>query len=502
MEHSKKMTQIKSFRLYLFLIILLGIVLRIYTIGNESLWADEGWSFYRGTMSIGALLSDLFFNENNPPVYYVFINIWIKIAGDSEIAIRLPSAIFGIILIYCNFRIGELLYDKTVGLWFSFITAISLFFIEYSQEARVYMLFALLASLSMKSYFELQVNSGVSKYAKYVLWTVLLIYSHVYSVFLVFAQNIIFVFQRFIFQKESNPGLKNWIYLQGTVFLLAFPWFVSYLIRAQDIQDNFWIVEPGLANLKQTFKIYSQNSNIGLLIFLLLSFLAIFEIQRLSSHKKFTDILGWLYSLKWNVKLQKVEQAVYLSIWLFVPIVIPFILSLISQPIYHVKYTIASALPFYLLVGAGAKSISLNRKMGTLFLIAIFLTLSTGKVIGYYEKIKKEQFREAFAYIENNSDPGDLIIMNARAIEWTTYSYYQKRDDLLSVGFPKDSWEVRPEHLPKLTELAEDHSRIWVVLSHSGDKEKLIPAHLKNFYTMVATPSFKGIELFEFRKKP
>jgi mannosyltransferase len=175
---------------------------------------------------------------------------------------------------------------------------------------------------------------------------------------------------------------------------------------------------------------------------------------------------------------------------------------LISQPIYHVKYTIASALPFYLLVGAGAKSISLNRKMGTLFLIAIFLTLSTGKVIGYYEKIKKEQFREAFAYIENNSDPGDLIIMNARAIEWTTYSYYQKRDDLLSVGFPKDSWEVRPEHLPKLTELAEDHSRIWVVLSHSGDKEKLIPAHLKNFYTMVATPSFKGIELFEFRKKP
>jgi uncharacterized membrane protein len=271
---------------------LLGIVLRIYTIGNESLWADEGWSFYRGTMSIGALLNDLFFNENNPPVYYVFINIWIKIAGDSEIAIRLPSAIFGIILIYCNFRIGELLYDKTVGLWFSFITAISLFFIEYSQEARVYMLFALLASLSMKSYFELQVNNGVSKYAKYVLWTVLLIYSHVYSVFLIFAQNIIFIFQRFIFQKESNPGLKNWIYLQGTVFLLAFPWFVSYLIRAQDIQDNFWIVQPGLANLKQTLKIYSQNSNIGLLIFLLLAFLAIFEIQRLSSHKKFTSILG------------------------------------------------------------------------------------------------------------------------------------------------------------------------------------------------------------------
>lgn len=508
MEHTPKMSQLKWYKLYLLLIIIFGFGLRIYHIGGESIWADEGWSFYYAQMSIGALLNDVFFNENNPPLYYVFLHVWIKIAGESEMAMRLPSAVFGALLIYCIFRIGQLLYDKTTGLWCAFISAVSLFFIEYSQEARAYMLFALLSCLSMKSYIEIQKGSRTLKYAEYILWTVLLLYSHVYSVFFVLAQNIIFGCQRYVFQKRDGLGLKGWIYLQGAVFLLACPWFVSYLIRAQDIQDNFWLTPPTLTELKRTFTTFAQKSSLGLKFFFLLAVFAILKLKYQPPGKQVNGILERINGLKWEIKIQKVEESSFLAIWALVPIIVPFILSWVSQPVYHVRYTIGSAIPFYLLVAAGLKHVSMNSKIIKISLTSILLMLSIGNAIGYYQNIRKDQFREAFAYIEEKSEPGDLVIMNSRAIYWTTYSYYKNRDDLRAIGFPQDdrrvpmdnSKYVRPEHLPELRKVTAGHSRIWVVLAYSGDRERLIIGYLNNHYSLVNTPSFRGLELYEFVK--
>lgn len=490
-----------SVELWLSVIVLFSAALRFAYLGTESIWADEGWSFYYAKMKMGALVRDTFFNENNPPLYYVILNIWMKIFGDSEIAMRVPSAIFGSLLVFCNFKLGEYFYNKNTGLWCSFLSAVSLFYIEYSQEARVYMLLALLTCLSMYSYFRLQGGRSFAIKLSYVIWTVFLIYSHVYGVFILFAQNLIYISQQILFQRK---GLRPrfWIYLQVIVFLFACPWLASYLIRAAHIQDGFWIAAPGLRTLTNTFRTYALWSTAGLILFLFLLVLSPFAIRPASIPHDPKNLIAKINEFKWEVKIDEIEKTIALLIWLFIPIVTPFIISLFSQPIYFIKYTIGSSIPFYLLVARGASILSKNNKHIRNILVVFILALLIPKLVGYYRNIEKEQWREAFSYIEENSEPQDLIILNAPDIKWTTYAYYQKREDMVAVGFPENTSKVEPKHLAEMEDVTMDRDRIWLVLSHSRDDENLLYSYLKNHFFEIDAPVFKGLELYHFVKNP
>lgn len=137
---------------YLFLLIfIVGLGLRIYDLGSESIWYDEAISVAVAKLDLLAQIQWSFVqNDNNPPLYYEILHFWIAIFGDSEFASRLPSAILGSFSIIAIYSVGRLLFNKNVGLLAALILATSVFHIKYSQEARAY---SLLAFLSLVSYY-------------------------------------------------------------------------------------------------------------------------------------------------------------------------------------------------------------------------------------------------------------------------------------------------------------------------------------------------------------
>ncbi|MFZ2357843.1 MAG: glycosyltransferase family 39 protein [Anaerolineae bacterium] len=130
----------------LWLVMLLAAGLRFFRIGTQSLWADEGNSAAMAGRSL-AEISARAAADIHPPGYYWLLNLWSRIFGDSEAALRSLSALWGILLVWLVYQIVSRLFDRRTALIAATFAAINPFLIYYSQEARMYSQLAALAAL-------------------------------------------------------------------------------------------------------------------------------------------------------------------------------------------------------------------------------------------------------------------------------------------------------------------------------------------------------------------
>ncbi|MCU0506915.1 MAG: glycosyltransferase family 39 protein [Anaerolineae bacterium] len=136
--------------LLLFLLLILGIAaaVRFYNLDSQSLWADEGNSAALAARSLTQITRDAA-NDIHPPLYYWLLRLWTAIFGFSEAALRSLSAVLGVLLVLTIAELGRRIYHSAAGLAAGLVAALAPFQVYYSQEARMYILVALLASVSV-----------------------------------------------------------------------------------------------------------------------------------------------------------------------------------------------------------------------------------------------------------------------------------------------------------------------------------------------------------------
>ena len=102
----------KKTYLILALIILLGLALRLYNLGEQSFWIDEAYSVRETQFSLGRIISG---TDPTPPLYYSFLFFWTRMFGISEFNVRLLSVIFSIISIGIFYLLGNFIFKKKVS---------------------------------------------------------------------------------------------------------------------------------------------------------------------------------------------------------------------------------------------------------------------------------------------------------------------------------------------------------------------------------------------------
>lgn len=132
----------------IYLVLFVGLILRLISL-NQSLWLDEATSVLAAKMSITDLFIKFLPADFHPPLYYLLLKFWVSIFGSSEIALRIPSIIFGLGIVWTTYLISKKLFDKKVGLISALLASTSGLLIYYSQEARMYMMAAFLVSLAI-----------------------------------------------------------------------------------------------------------------------------------------------------------------------------------------------------------------------------------------------------------------------------------------------------------------------------------------------------------------
>jgi 4-amino-4-deoxy-L-arabinose transferase-like glycosyltransferase len=120
----------------------------------ESLWYDELWSTRIKLESLWSLaIAGL--GDVHPPGYPVLMFVWIRIFGDSELAIRAAPVLAGLCAVLLIYRFGRLAFDEFTGRLAAVMLAVAPVHVWYSQEARSYSLTILLALLGAVAVGEL-----------------------------------------------------------------------------------------------------------------------------------------------------------------------------------------------------------------------------------------------------------------------------------------------------------------------------------------------------------
>lgn len=136
-------------------ILIASFLIRLISL-DQSLWLDEAIS--ANVAKNFNLIETIFkfsVNDFHPPLYYLFLNLWTKIFGYSEISLRMPSIIFSITTIYLIYLIGKLIKNKKTGLWAAVILGVNPLLIYFSQEARMYLITTMFLTVVLYNFLKI-----------------------------------------------------------------------------------------------------------------------------------------------------------------------------------------------------------------------------------------------------------------------------------------------------------------------------------------------------------
>lgn len=164
--------------------------LRLSTLGLQSFWYDEAFTpVHVLHPSLWATLRSVVHSENTPPLWYLLAWVDSRILGNGEVALRLPSALAGIATVPVAWAIGRELSGERAGLACAALVAFNPLLVWYSQEARAYALFVLMAALAMLCFLRAQrdptpTDRRSASMAAFALAGALALLSHYFAVFL------------------------------------------------------------------------------------------------------------------------------------------------------------------------------------------------------------------------------------------------------------------------------------------------------------------------------
>ena len=473
----------------IFLIFIAGFALRIYNIGAESIWYDEAISVAVAKLGFVEHLRWIAeVDDNNPPLYYTLLHLWIPVFGDSEASVRMLSAIFGALSILVIYALGKLLFDKKTGLVAASILAVSIFNIMFSQEARAYSLMAFTALLSFYFLLRMIMSRNRVYAAAYVVSSLCLVYSHYYGILVVIAQNIWFFTELAWKRRVGALGLLKWLLLQVLVVVLFLP--CSFLLARNTaaIQKGFWITEPGFRDILGYFTLYAGTFFL-LCVFLLFTLLAIAGpglIRRINLPERF---YGWEDYNPEGPGISYGSRIYLLLAWIFAVVFIPFIASNISSPVLIYRYTIAAAPAFYILTARGISGLRMN--IAIVLLVALIAGLSFPGLKRYYVETEKYDWREAARYIQEEAGHGDFVVTYPK-FEVEPAAYYLKRDDLRLGQFSEDLF----------TYTGIGDNNVWLVVSsHRGLEKNIMKLRMASRFDYVSETEYKGLHVYKFRAK-
>ena len=167
-------------------LLLLAAALRFSTLGLQSFWYDEAFTpVHVLHASLGATLHSVLHTENTPPLWYVLIWAWSRVFGTGAVALRLPSAVFGVATVGAAWAIGrELTGRRATAIAAAAFVAVNPLFVWYSQEARAYGLFVLMSALAMLCFLRARQEPTRRRLAAFAATASLALLSHYFAAFL------------------------------------------------------------------------------------------------------------------------------------------------------------------------------------------------------------------------------------------------------------------------------------------------------------------------------
>jgi len=472
-------------------IIILGAFLRFYGLGFQSLWIDElfSWDCTRPD-NVSEVIKQVISNDAHPPGFHLILHFVQKLGYDSEAALRLPSALCGVFSIAILFFLGRRLFSTKEALIAAALIAVLFRPIYFSQEARPYSMLLLFVLIS--AYFGIILFGRLDKEGRifisalipYIVSASITCYLHYYGVLFVFLQGV----GAIIFFSNRKKILPKIILIYLLIVLLYAPWASAGIDQIKEMKTT-WIREPKINSiLKYLRYIFIRERWLPFLIIIVYSTLFIRSLRGVLKRNSGSKI---------NALMRTPE--IILFTWLLAPYIIAFIVSVIFTPVMIFRSLIICLPPAYLLVARFIAILpikSRNQFVLSFFIISFMLYHLIWKE-DYYSKIRKEQFREAVAFIVAHDSMYKNQLFMACIPKAKHLDYYfekwgskknvdliaRKKDDIQEVVHTINKFE--PEFL-------------WYMSAHWRPEKEFI-SFLLSSNTLILQKKFRGAHVWLFR---
>lgn len=163
---------------FLIFTFILALGLRLVSL-DQSLWLDEAINVRAATNYTPLyLITNYSLGDFHPPIFHLILHYWILIWDSSEVWVRLPSLIFGLVTIYYLYGLSRKLLGKEAMTLYGkkldyalippFLLATSGLHVYYSQEARMYSFAAMATMMSIYYAYQFTTDKDIWSPAKYL----------------------------------------------------------------------------------------------------------------------------------------------------------------------------------------------------------------------------------------------------------------------------------------------------------------------------------------------
>jgi len=492
-------------------ILLAAFALRIWLLGNQNIWWDEGlaiWAVRQGWVRMTLWTA----SDVHPPLYFWLLKAWVSVAGESEFAARFISLLCGVVTVAALYPLAKALLGRRIALLATLLLAFSRFHVWWSQEMRMYIVATLWGVLSLHMLLrwftaEGWWSSGRQTHPQrparqallYVLTTAAGLYTLYLFVTVVLIENLFFLYlllrQNLLMRRRS---LTRWVLAQVAVLALFAPWLALALPR----MHSWSVAEP--FSLRVFVQLYATLLTLGISTYveryagLVAPFFAIVGAAVVT--------LWWSGASRLRGRRTARETrdglsiALLLGLYLIVPTVVVYALTqprgLFYAPRVEARYLVLFAPAFYLLLAWSLALLYRRVKWlglaGLLFVALAFAWTLPGQYAGRY---LRDEHQTMVRIIAAYAQPGDAVLLVAGS-RYPIFGYYYGR---LSNGstlppvyaLPQHSVQISQDNVEReLAPLAAIHTRLWLAQVNAAmdDPQGLVQSWLDQHY--VRTSSF------------
>jgi uncharacterized membrane protein len=388
-----------------------ALVVRLLLV--RGIWVDEAISIHQAQMSLPDMLDNLRDTDRHPPLHYLLLWGTVRLFGDGELAVRLPSIIAGAALVPALFLCGRELFDRRTGLVAAGLAACAPLAIWYAQEARMYSLFMLFAALALWAQIMVLRDGRRRYWIAYAGFTIALLYTHYFGLIPIAIQQLIFAFaawKRSQRGEDVRPLLVGLWATWGAFILAAAPLApFAYEQYAHDsIGGNSFSSVPGSGGS-------TEQQGSGLSIYAVLSNFvwAIWGYHADSTMLKIAALwpLLMLVSLATlgRGRSDPAKMVVALAVG---PVALLIVAAIFKRDLFEVRY-FAAAVPMLLLLLAAAVAGGAKRRLPMLVATGVLLASFVGALADQQFSSNNPRdfdYEGAIADVEKRAKPGDTVV--------------------------------------------------------------------------------------------
>lgn len=397
----------------LMLLTLVAFGLRVYGLGNQSLWLDEIDAIAMAGEPLTAQLRKLVAIGENGPLYFLVYKGWIALSGTSEFGARYLSCLASTLAVPL---LGALTLRLTrsapLALCAAALAAASPYYVWFGQDAKMYPLYAALALGAQYALVRGCATGGWRWWAGYTAASSLALYIHIFAALQIPANTLVGVL---LLRRTSAAGApsaasrawvvrRRWIGFGLATALLVLPyvplaaWQAPVLFKGANVGYRPTSLPSMVVALGEqlTWHLNPPPDRRLLLPLLTIAIIGLWRLWRRRPHAAGTVV-----------------------VWLAVPVLLIYVVQF-TVPVFRDRYLIPLLVPLLILFASAV----IGRPAIAGIVAALFL--AGGWAYGLAHRPPNPDYRAAAALVRQSIRPGERVGFLAEYTERPFGFYYAK----------------------------------------------------------------------------